>query len=1068
VTIDRAAQAIGVGLLGAALFGAACSSSSSGAKANTARAPLVSESGGEASYVSPARFRYHPRERARTLSERALPDGARALAGERGERWLFDAGTGRLLPAALLAPEPLIAVLFDAETDGFAFVGPSGTSYLAKTAIATFERANAPVEALTGVTAAGSSILGVRQSRTLLRSADFGASWAAAGPERAAIVDVAISPNGDGLALAVPETLLATRDFGENFEVLDAASVGALDLSVARDGSVRVNTPLGELVFDHAQRKLLPAPRSSTSADSLPPPARGPDAGAMSAGRAALTHGYYYELATGSGPTGNWDLWSGTLDAPLTRSAQPLLKGCRQVRLAAFDASVLIACARQTAETSSQPIELYFSDSRGERLEALTGRVDGAFGSLRLAVGANRRWILSGVCAPGSTRAGCAPAGIQRSLGADEPVATPDSKPAPTRVLSALAAAPSLAETAHALTFSNDGKTAYAVGRRTKTSRFALFVSQDAGAHFESEELDLGQIASEDSEDDFVERSPGTRVDSLSAAEDGAVAVTFAHYGRRTLVVTDERGKQLSSAEAPEGHSLLSASGLRALALAHKSRQVWESLDGGVSWNPTALLPIELCPGQEQCDVPLRCTPGACVIGNQLTRIGWGGQGSEDTALLPPPLRPLRPPPDRRLRTPLSCVLDATPFTLLPGVTEIPGASEAAIGQAAWFAVSEEPARGQVSLIVAKKTRVETTRLLEPVTRPERYAGVVLGQVEGVAALRYRVPEAETGRNVLSEVEVAWANLFENRIGHARLADGGAYSPGDYASVSGRVQRAQPDLVSVAAGGIYLRLHQASRVDQPTLFLDGQRVVSLPTPSWSRDSRYPARAEMVHVDGVHVPVLFVGRGAALARARRTGSGFSFDAFATGMIDPASFGLVEQDNLAYVDGRVGMYLEVQDTTGAFSEARVFPLRADGAVFDAPVAVPTQRSLGDGLPACDAARRAQTPRVVASFQPGTRHPVVVTDSSEPPRTFLTGLGVLHGTPEAPCVAALAAEAAQADTRQLGQEAVLIFPDNLEHAVLFRRSTARAGQVEYRHMSCKLDAALEIPSEVYRSLK
>ena len=55
--------------------------------------------------------------------------------------------------------------------------------------------------------------------------------------------------------------------------------------------------------------------------------------------------------------------------------------------------------------------------------------------------------------------------------------------------------------------------------------------------------------------------------------------------------------------------------------------------------------------------------------------------------------------------------------------------------------------------------------------------------------------------------------------------------------------RAQPDLVSVATGGIYLRLHQASRVDQPTMFLDGQRVVSLPTPSWSRDSRWwPSRS----------------------------------------------------------------------------------------------------------------------------------------------------------------------------------------------------------------------------------
>jgi hypothetical protein len=263
-------------------------------------------------------------------------------------------------------------------------------------------------------------------------------------------------------------------------------------------------------------------------------------------------------------------------------------------------------------------------------------------------------------------------------------------------------------------------------------------------------------------------------------------------------------------------------------------------------------------------------------------------------------------------------------------------------------------------------------------------------------------------------------------------------------------------------------LHKTPRADQPTLFLDGRRVESLVAPSWPLDARYPGRSEMIHIGGSHVPTLFVGHGAALARARRSGSQWQFDAFATGMIDPASFGLVELDNIAYVGARAGLYVETQDATGAIASAQIFPIRADGPVVDLPVAVPTQRSLGDRPEACDAARRGHTPRVVAAFQPGTRHPVVVTDSVEGPRTLLTGFAVLYGSPEAPCAAAFEAVGIAAETGQATRDSALILLDDMEHSVLFRRAGERAARIEYRNMTCRFDSTLEIPPEVYRAIK
>jgi hypothetical protein len=106
------------------------------------------------------------------------------------------------------------------------------------------------------------------------------------------------------------------------------------------------------------------------------------------------------------------------------------------------------------------------------------------------------------------------------------------------------------------------------------------------------------------------------------------------------------------------------------------------------------------------------------------------------------------------------------------------------------------------------------------------------------------------------------------------------------------------------------------------------------------------------------------------------------------------------------------------------------------------------------------------VVAAYLPGTRHPVIVSDTVEGPRTLLTGFSVLHGTQEAPCAAAFEAVGVPLDPAQRSRESALVLLDDMDHSVLFRSVGDRENvRVEYRHMACRFDPAAEIPPEVYR---
>jgi hypothetical protein len=508
--------------------------------------------------------------------------------------------------------------------------------------------------------------------------------------------------------------------------------------------------------------------------------------------------------------------------------------------------------------------------------------------------------------------------------------------------------------------------------------------------------------------------------------------------------------------------------GSRALAISPSSNEAWESLDGGSSFQSLGRLPVEVCKDDASCDADVACTPSGCAIGAELSRVGWGGGGEDDSwvapALAAAPVDYSVP----RLKTPISCALDSSPWQVLEGTTDFPTAFQAAIGRAAWFASGSDGARASAWAWIAPGggKRAEREILLPPSDRGKAYALSVSDQVEGVAALRYLVPDG-SGTARLTSVELGWVNLFEGRPRRVMVGDGGAYAPGDFTPGPRGFQEAEPALLSIAEGGIYLRLHKAPGDNQPTLFFDSQKTETIPAVTWPAVGVRGTHSEMSHVDGEHVPLLLVGRGSAVVRARFRNGAQELEAFAQGALDPARFGLTQSSNIAYSGARAGQVIETFDSASARAEAKLFTFRARGAVLDPPIDVPTQLSLPEKVERCSPASESGTPRVVAAPYPGTRHPVIVSDGGDTPQAFLTQYAVLHGTPSSPCVSTFDGEPIALDGGSAPAARVLLPMTDLTHAYLFRANVqGQEPRLEYHGLSCKLDPSAEVPAELYRA--
>jgi hypothetical protein len=1052
------------------------------------RSSLLDTEASRLAFKSPATWRYHPRGAAPLLARADLGQGDLLYAGEQGERWVFEKKSGAVSAAARLAPETIVAIL---KIDGgWLFVGESGTGYETREPLGGFVRASVPLDRLARVSAATSSVVGVTRDGDLVRSADAGASWKSVGAEDVRFVDVALMEGGKGLALSVPEAMWETKDDGATWKKLDVPSKGALGLAWDDVAGITVDTALGFKKWSPDAPTQLPDLGRSPKKGRFTlggKPARGPDAAALVEGRALVQNNEYIEAASKSSSDSTWSLWRGAIGGRLREREFPAAKGCKAVRLASFDVWMYFACSIRSSG-ANQEFKIFRSQNRGKSFEEEPYTVEGRLGSLFLAVGAEGALSVTGICAPHDSTRGCSPYGIfHRRLapadaGADgkadkkgsdagdkkEEKKDEKKKEGPEYELSP-AATPALKGSALALAFTPDGRTAFAVGRRTKGTSLAVFVSHDGGRSFEGREID--QL-----EPDYDTIDPGDRysrpppapmanVNSVSVGEDGTLAIVLESFPP-ALIVVDEEGRVISFSRAPPSATALGAVGTRALAISANDLTAWESLDGGATWTSIGRLPSGTRARAQSGDRVV-CHQSGCVVGTELSRVGWRGQADDDQGVLTTVDSTAGDLYDRAVRTPISCATEEKTWTAMPKVLEAPPASHAAIGKAVWYTLAQDDTKASATVYQAtggNRARVENVQLLAPATKAGTVAYAANYQVEGAAAIRYPIGETTTS---LKNVEVVWTNLYESKVYRARIADAGPTTPSDFVRTGWAASRAQPAMMSIASGGIYLRPHGGGRDGQTTLFLDGRGQTSIPSISWTTSKS--GSSEMVHVGGAHVPIQFLPNGAAVVRAKREGSGWVEEAFATGLVDFWRFGLTQNHELAYgPGGHAGIQVALYEVDGTRHTSWLFPIRASGAVVDAPIPTPMQRDTGDKPNRCGSAHKNDTARVISPFQGGTRHPVVVSDPVEPLRLLLTAEAVMHGSPSDPCVAAFDAEVVVLDP-SIGtpeQERAILPLDDLEHSWLFRKMYDPNGEatVEYRMMSCRFDPGVEIPPETF----
>ncbi len=976
---------------------------------------------------------YHPPEPKGLGDTLKLPSG-QLWVGSRGERWWVDARkSSPALASAYLAPEPLVGIQHPSPAR-WVFVGASGNTYFAHSATGPLVSSSAPLEPLARVAVSSKELLGVTQAFGLRRSDDAGLTWSAIGPREVRFVDVWLRGRF-ALALAVPEQLWWSEDAGLTFSELHTPAFGATALEPGLDGRAVVRSPLGD-----ATARLQSPPALAPGGSARPPlalaapPALGPSAQALRRGRATLSHGIYTELRLAPSPS----IVRGTLGEPLASTPTPMLRECRQARLASFGSAVYVACAK-TPKDVVQPLSLFRSTDAGGHFEEVAVSPHGDLSRLEMAAGADARLLVTGLCPKAQDGPGCRPSGIAR-LG-------PSSRPGAERELSEVPAT-GLTGPALALAFSWDGTIAYGIGRRNKHKGLFSFVHRPGEGQFSTHQLR-----------GLTDQRETLKAFSLGASRTGLLSLAIGgSRGLRRIVVLDDEGRLLSDHEPPLRHASVGQHGNRALALSND--QTWQSSDAGASWTLIGRPPADVCPGSTAaCDAIVECADAGCVIGDSLTRLGWGRQPARHVLpLSPPPSAPVPDPASEPLSG-FECDLLPQAWQALAGVRSLADAHQASLGQASWFALAYDYDQGSAGLWISERGAapdVEYQSLLDPVDEAGRYALAPTLQVEGAAAVRYPTRDAR-GNPILAldRAEVAWADLLQGARHHQSVHGLGRILPTDHVASRGTVRLAKTDLISIAEGGLYLRVHSSGRT-QPTYFLDGRKAEVAPAPDWpARLSR--GRTEMVRIDGNPVSLLFSEDGATVIRATQQAGDWAYAAMTLSIPPPLSRNLHQVSTLSYLGPRVGIQRTTYFADGSI-DSGVFPLLHAGPVFGPPRASPTQRDLGPRPAACRDEQREDTPRIVAPPLPGTRRRVHIYDSVDARRVMQTGSAVVYGTPEQACLAAIDADPDARQARHLRrQERALIQSDGWGWLTRVAPTSSRGKPlIEYRSMRCHLDTA------------
>ena len=1132
--------------------------------APNATPPAALAAGTEATalgYASPARWEFHPPAPEGIRARLRLVDGTCVIAATDGQRWTVTpprgaAGasstkgpdgplcTGRAQASSALSGEELVGI-HRRSASSWLFVGESGALYEASEALGPFSRTTPPPEPLVKVVGSGAALLAVTRDGRLLRwgtadgsdaengaAPDAGANaragaadtdeeprvWRPATTLAARIADVAIADTGRGLALAYPEALFTTENGGVTWSPAPTAErVGAHRVGVGADGTLMAEGILESLVWD--PRRNPPWLRSQSAltgavVEESIEVGRAPSAAAVIAGRALIHGDRYYEVAQQERDGEGWILARGGIQGRLEAVPLAWSRECSSLKLGGHGKMLVTACVRLVNDEVVAQIRR--SDDAGA-----TWRDLGDLGAqdddlVTIAVAPDGAALITGVCKTVQADPGCqavAPL-LMRFEGA---------KPTLT-----IAAAPSLGDAGAAPAFSFDGQSAYFFGHREKDDRAVLFVSHDGGETFTERSLDAPMLPADsaakagDAERDEEDEEPGDQLNYnetslIRPGEDGVVALSLVRPSGAVHVTTDEDGRVQGVAWPPVEEAMIGGAGSRLLAIAPRADRegalAWESLDSGAVWREvvaTRAVAHEFFHGTPA----ITCGSAGCLVGESVSRVGWGGQVEQPSLDGPP--ADVAPRMQRQVRTPIVCEVAASSrWTRIEdaypeGDGGLPTEDQTMRGRALWTVLSHDDETKAVSVTAAMlpdsgtgETRVVTRSLLGRAAASTAIR--ISPQMEGygVARARYAVNadgELKVGTPMLG-VEIAWENYMDGTSGRRTLADAGLFEEGDVALL-GKYSLLQPGLISVSPRGIFFRPHRGSAT---TFFLDvDNKTDRFQYPSWPEQGLgrdLGVHGDIVFTEGQYVGVALIEQPAIAATAyflaRRGGpAGSPGKAAISAAPDPweiraTSLGPPDRDLVSitdwtYAGPALGITTLIADPKRSQAWGTFSTFRGDGT-FGPSVPIPTQLDLPAMPRPCTAAERASTPRIDApllrgrgALLNGTRHPILVSEpaagskpgsrqnagtSAGAPTLLLTSSTVLHGTPSSPCVAGWHAHGAG------GSAFRAILPGDLTRAFLFRRAEDEARQtrapritVEYRPMTCRFDPQATVPEPVF----
>jgi photosystem II stability/assembly factor-like uncharacterized protein len=1022
--------------------------------------PPVSSGPKLAEPISPARWVIQSGKVERVGVRLDLGPGTALYVGPGGERWLEH--DGKLDAAATLLAEPIAAATRAADGKGVLFATIDGAVFEAPDPLAAVGPRKAPPTPLHAVAAGRASIVGVNAAGALLRTADAGASWKETplAGARGTLVRVALGEAGAGLALFAPQRLYATGDDGATWQPLATPGIGAADVVRDVNGDVVLAGLEAAAVLRLGPLRLERVSRSpKVGAYEIANPTARPLglAAAVAKGNGALVDDRYLEIvpdgeAAAAGAKDRWSLAAGPLGGAIETKRINALDGCTHVAIAAREKVVVALCtAPQTpaGATSYGGAKPYYPGAgydNSPRLRVVRSEDAGATWKEDATIKAESGepahvWlapdgamILDGGCKPAKT------ACYDRQLLVHKPgekafahVGTPRNWPK-----------------LRALAWSADGKKAFALG--SGSGGVALLVSRDAGRDFSYVSLPSVPL-----EDEKAPAMVGSRIaaGSLSVDEKGVVYAAVRAGDRWAIFTSGDDGATVKGKLLPFHADALELVGRRGLAYA-RDGHAWETADGGATW-------AALTAPRGTGDAQLACDAYGCLVGDRATRVGWGSSGAPATTGAGPEA-PVGKPKAAPTSVAAYRCKSAGEWLSIGRAVATPTAYDAEIVEGArWMAVRQEPSKGTVAVVVARpKAKGDGLELKETplfATSSKDQAIAALPQIEGAAAIRFsvkRLPVAKgetvgaiaTNQNV--DVEVVWWLAATGQVKRATLRGVGPLEPLDVAYLGkDSSMLANLDLLSIAQGGVHVRPF-ASHTDAPLYFAsDAGKVEKLAFPTVpTKDAGGDAlglRLDALRVGGRSVLIGIGEPGVQLFAAWANEAGNAWETHTWGLW-PGGAGDATFD-FTYLGGRpsiVALHTGSSAATSAGYGVNLEPKDDPGE----PVAVPTQASLGAMPRACGGAQTS--PRIVAPYAKGTRHPVVIAGEATEVVLATTGALIQGKGGDDACVRAWEAQplAWGSGTRH----GALVSADDLAHSTLFKID----GEVlSAKSMSCTLES-------------